>query len=181
MKKVNRIAEAYRAFHKQQDELRKDFSPEVIEGRRFRMQTLKEYNRLLTRFSKGLQPHEMSYRQLLKDERRLLEKELYPNVMLRLALNLYKLTKAIAIRIVAAPKAKQLGLKDNTQKYGFADSRKKAEQLITKGYDSFAVPLTRSYSPTEQVDYSLNYSTNKGGNDYGLLYRTVNVSRKTGR
>ncbi|HWV72874.1 MAG TPA: hypothetical protein VN040_14195 [Pseudosphingobacterium sp.] len=162
MKKGNRVADAYKALHKQQDELKKDFRKEVIESRLFRMQTLKEYNRLLAKFSKGLQPHEKFYRQLLNRERRLLEKELYPNVLLRLALNLYKLTKAIAVRTIASPKNQQKGLKDNDHKYGFADGRKKAEQFISKGYDSFTIPLTRSYTPTEQVDYSLNYTSNNG-------------------
>lgn len=103
---------------------------------------------------------------LVKDERRKIERQLYPNFLTRM---LYRAAKRIldnpAIsRYQSSNHKNVLELKASLTRKGFDSVVSKLDQQLAKGQNEFSIPVSYQVSENERMDFQLKFSREQTGN-----------------
>jgi len=102
----------------------------------------------------------------IRDERRKVERQLYPNFLTRL---LYRTAKRIldnpaVSRYQRANHQNVQELKEFVSKKGFGSILKQLDQQLAKGQNEFSIPVSYQVSENERMEFRLNFTREPTGN-----------------
>ncbi|WP_288878898.1 hypothetical protein [Pedobacter panaciterrae] len=163
MKVQNRIAEEMKAIQSRHKRLAGLFSPGIVNSRAFKLEQLKELESLAAKYRRGLNSDERFYKRLLTAEKRQLERNLYPSVLLRLARNLTRLGVALIIAPYRAGKkiGNNIALRQELNKYGLSSFHKQALNKAEQHSPGFSITDRKMVSSGAQLQMDYNFSRDK--------------------
>ncbi len=163
---INRIEAGYNEIIKWKKRFDKLFSSEVTGSRAFKLEQLAMYERLL-RQHKGLNRDEKVFRKLVGQEKKSIERSLYPNPLIRVV------RKAIVLGISAFQLGKKLfsatrsnqdrQLREDMLRAGFGELSTQMQRRLAQGEPSFKLEQSESLNEKERLNYSLIVSQNDKG------------------
>lgn len=156
------------------------FSRDTLQSRAFRKEELRQYNRLLSRNRSGLSQDERIEKRFVNQQRRQLERELYPNPLIRLLRNLSVLSKAVILLPANAianrnRQSRELSsVSSGLDKLGLSELRADVAKKLKTGQKTFSEALIESPSAKEMLDYRLSFQRNGNGlSEIGGLSATL--------
>lgn len=144
-------------------------SSNYASSRLFKKEMVERYNELLSHKFKNLSVEERALRRFANLERGRLEREIYPNVFVRLVRNLLRLGGALVtlpIRAVIKPiRADQAerGIGMDLNRQGFGGLSSEIRSRVRQGEHAIREKVSESSSPKEIIDYDLSVLRNVSG------------------
>ena len=162
MEQVNRVAEELAKWNKIEDRLRKSYKDDLSLNRAFLVEKLSAMDRINVRVRKGASPEERMELRILREQRRAIERKLFPNRLVRLFRRLFvPILVARSERIRAKRVDDGIGaISEQLQKAGLGELKNAVELKIRKGAQNFSVPTSRNINEREQIHVDLRVHGN---------------------
>ncbi|MDJ1473220.1 hypothetical protein [Xanthocytophaga flava] len=162
----NRVEADLNQWKQKEERFSQMFSFTVTSNRDFLKEKLQYYNRIAAKYKNSDNPEEKLAIRILKQEQNRIEKQLYPNLWLRL---LRKLTvEPIQQKYIAQKEEKQIvqnteALKNLIHKAGFGQVVPQVEESIKKGLPEFKIPVSYYVSEKERMNFQLSFHKDTNG------------------
>ncbi|HRN47511.1 MAG TPA: hypothetical protein PLS00_00105 [Niabella sp.] len=130
------------------------------------IEKLKWYDRTAMKFRGTKDMNERFALNLLKQERRQIARQLYPNPVFRVLQRLFWIPAKQRIQITGEGKAIDEScqrLNDQTRQLGFPDLSLSIRQLVSQGYPRFKLHTSSYLNKDERLDYELSVVKNHSG------------------
>ena len=145
---------------------RKMFGEQIIGTRKYLREKLAHFEVMEIKYKGTQNRWEQMDLRFVQDERRKIERKLYPNFLTRL---LYRTAKRIldntaVSRYQHSSHKNVQELKASLIRKGFDNVVKQLDQQLSKGQNEFSVPVTYQVSENERMDFQLKFSREQTGN-----------------
>ncbi len=163
---VNRVEAELGQWRSREDRFSKLFSFSLSSNRALLKEKLHYYDRIAAKYKGTQNPDERFALRVLRQERNRMEKQLYPNLLVRLLR-----------RLLVAPVREQITIrKDNrkaednsqalhqqVQRAGFADMSAKINEEMKQGHQQFSIPVSYYLNDKERLDHHLSFVKDQSG------------------
>jgi hypothetical protein len=162
---VNRIESALKDWQSREERLGKMFSSDILKNKPFLQEKLKYFDSVQAKFGRTASEEERLALRILLEERNRIEKQLYPNLLVRI---LRRIILPIKQEQVAKQAEQQTAnneqaLKEAVIKAGFDNISSKLEQNMKQGQQEFSVPVSYYLNEEERVDFKLFFARDNNG------------------
>ncbi len=180
---VNRVESALKDWQSKEERLGKLFSSDILKNKPFLQEKLKYFDAVQAKYGRTASEEERLALRILFQERNRIEKQLYPNLLVRI---LRRIIMPIQQERVAKQAEQQTAnneqaLKEAVIKAGFDNVSSKLEQNIKQGQQEFSVPVSYYVNEKERVDFNLFFVKNNNGQyqfeNYKAALQTANNSQ----
>lgn len=166
---INRLERELDTWRKREQRFSKMFTPQLLESKAFKLEKLKHFQQLSLRYGSSSNQDEQFTLRLLKQARRNLEQDVYPNRWMRL---FRRALSAISLLTAPAKMERQsanniLQLKSQLDEYGFGQAKSLLEKQAKLGLQTFALPLSYYVNNRERMDFKLHF-TKESNEQYRL-------------
>lgn len=162
---VNRVESDINQWRSREERLGKLFPTGIANNRVLLREKLHYYDATAARYKDTNNQDERFALRILRQERKRIEKQLYPNVLLRL------------LRTLVIPVRQQYFIKQETKKEnvnqqeikevllksGFGNLSNKLEQYMKQGQPEFTIPVSYYQNEKERVDFNLFFAKDQNG------------------
>lgn len=165
MQQMNRLEREMKQWEAREQRFAKLFSPSILHSRAFKKEKALHLRKLVSQFRWTNDPEERMTRKLLGQERRQLEKELYPNRLkrnfMRFVGSLGRLTNALVKPPMLKPNHTQAsaGLK----RAGFGGMQEKFHQQKGNGLEAFNIVDVRKVNDRQRLEYRPEFRKEQDG------------------
>lgn len=171
---TNRIEAELLRWKEKEERFAKLFTFEMSSNRALMREKLRDFDAIYTRYRGTQKPNERFALRMLKQERRHLERQLYPNLLIRLTRRL--LIKPIRDIFVnranrKRDKRKRESLYNQLSKSGLRDQFKNAERIMVQHGQDFSLPVSYQANEKQRVDHSLQFEMDGQG-----AYKAVSLT-----
>ncbi len=163
---VNRVEAALQQWRNKEDRFSRIFTFSLSSNRALLKEKLEFYERVAAKYSGTQDQDERLALRMLRQERNSIEKQLYPNPLIRLLR-----------RILVVPLLNQLVLRqdnrrmeqnsqslhDQVQRTGFNNLSEKIDQQIKLGQQQFSLPVSYYINDKERSDHQLSFTKDQNG------------------
>ncbi len=163
---VNRVEMELNQWRSREERFSKLFSFSLSSNRALLKEKLEYYDRTAAKYKGTPDFDERFALKVLRQERNRIEKQLYPNLIIRLLR-----------RLLVVPFKEQVVIKQNErrteqnnqmlhsqlQRAGFSGLSKKIEEQIKQGQPQFAVPVSYYINDKERLDHQLSFVKDQSG------------------
>lgn len=174
---INRVEAAIQQWQRKEERFSKLFSFALSRNRALLSEKLQYYDGIASRYRYSNNVDERFALRLLKQERRQIEKQLYPNLAIRLLRRLLALSfrEQITVRqdIKKAQENNQT-LQHQLHRAGFTGLSAKLEEQMKQEQPKFSVPVSYYVNEKERMDYQLSFAKDEKG-QYRLEGYTANL------
>jgi len=162
---VNRVESDLNQWRSREERFGKLFSFDISNDKVFLKEKLNYYEVIAAKYKGISNPEERLALRILKQERNRIEKQLYPNVLLRLLRRLLLSVKQqyVVRRIAKQTAIKEHALKESLIKTGFGNVVNKLEQYMKQGQQEFSIPVSYYVNEQERLDFNLSFSKDHNG------------------
>jgi len=164
---ANRIETAVNWWQGKEERFKKAFSFGMETNTALMQEKLRYFEKVALRYNGTYDQDERIALRILKQERRSLEKQLFPNLFERMVRRLFIapiVTEFALIRETALQQKDNRSLQERLQRSGLSDLSKEVDEKIRKGANQFTV-LGSNYIQTHgRVNQEVNFSKNQNGN-----------------
>lgn len=163
---VNRVEMELNQWRSREDRFSKLFSFSLSSNRALLKEKLHHYERVAARYKGTKDLDERFTLKVLEQERRRMEKQLYPNLlirMLRRLLVLPQIEQAAIRRDLRNTIENSRSLQEQLQKAGFSGLTSRLEEQIRQGQSQFTIPVSYYVSQKERMDHQLTFSKDPTG------------------
>jgi hypothetical protein len=162
----NRVELEVGQWHTREERLSKLFSFSLSSNRAMDKEKLEYYDRIAAKYSGTRNADERFALRALSEERRKLEKQLYPSPLVRLTRR-YLVLPLLQL-LVRRQKEKQLhfnsqSLHQMVQRTGFTGLSAKIDQHIRQGQQQFSLPVSYYVNEKERLDHQLHFAKDDTG------------------
>jgi len=182
MQQANRLEMEMKHWQGREQRFSKLFSPSILHSRAFKKEKLHHLEQLYSRYRWTANGDERLTRNLLQQERRQLEKELYPTRLKRNFRRLVSAFNKLVVVLIKPPGNVQdrhkLGAE--LEKAGFKQALDKLNQKMRLGQKEFSISLVKHINEKEQLQYSLEFSKNDSGQT-SFSHYTVRIMDDAGK
>lgn len=158
------------------------FSNSSTSNRAMLTQKLRQYNLIADRYRTTANASERYTLAILTQERRNIEKQLYPNFLLRMFRRLLIAPVLTSNTARTAVKARELNtdvLKEDLRRMGFSDIFEKVQEKINQGHNQFSIPISIFLDDRIRMDYKVSFAGDgNGGHQIKGFDATLNDQRK---
>lgn len=163
--KENRLEREMKQWEAREQRFAKLFSASILQSRAFKKEKVRHLRKLSTGYRWSDDPEERMTRKLLNQERRQLEKELYPNRLKRNFMRFMGSLGRLANAIIKPPAGRMDMGKAATdlKRAGFSDMKESLRQHRGKGQDTFSITDVRQVGKGEQLEYSPEFRKRQDG------------------
>ncbi len=182
---TNRVAAELRHWQEKQQRLSQLFSFDVTTDRDFLQEKLQYYNAITARYQNSANPEERLALRILRRESSRIEKQLYPNLLLRLLRKLA--VQPLKQQYLARQEAKERlqneqTIKNALHKAGFGQVTNKLDEYLRKGLPEFAIPISQFVSEKERINYQLSFAKDTSGQyQFKQYIATLNATNDPAR
>lgn len=162
---VNRVAQALAEWREKESRFEKLFPDTLVNNRPFLRDKLDYLNGIQARFSRSSNEEERLTLNILKRQREVLTKAVYPNLFARMLHYILLPFRQREIEKVTQRRSENnlVALKDTVYKAGFGQVAQQLEQQVKQGQNSFSIPLSYYVNEKERMDYNLSFSKDGAG------------------
>jgi len=162
---ANRIENEINQWQAKEQRFEKLFSAAVVKGREFQKDKLAFYDQLQERYGKSPYADERETLRVAIQEKRWLEKQLYPSLLLRLMRRMILMAVKPAIRNIQARQMSdnQGQVQQQLSDIGFKNTDTRLKQLMGQGKDSFSMPVSWYTCEKERMDFELSFRKQQDG------------------
>ena len=163
---INRVEAELQQWKQKEERFSRMFAFKVSDNRVFLKEKLRHYGTVAALFRDSINPEERLALRILRQERRRIEKQLYPKLWLRL---LRRLTvepirrKHIARLQAREARRNEQTLKNALHKAGFGQVASKLQENIRQGLDRFSIPVSYHVNEKERMDFGLSFAKDQNG------------------
>jgi len=164
---ANRVEMELTLWRSREERFTKLFSMSISANRPLLREKLHHYERAAIKYKGTSDPEERFALQVMRQERRQMEKQLYPNFLLRMLRRLLVLPAREKISVrkdVKNTEANSRSLKEQIQKAGFSGLASKLDEQIRQGQPQFSIPNSYYINERERVDHQLHFVRDHTGN-----------------
>ena len=163
---VNRVEMELNQWRSREDRFSKLFSFSLSSNRALLKEKLHHYERVAARYQGTKDPDERFVLQVLQQERRRMEKQLYPNLFLRILRRLLVLPareQTVVRRDLRSMEENNRSLQEQLQKAGFTGLTSRLDEQIRQGQSQFTLPVSYYINEKERMDHQLTFSRDHTG------------------
>lgn len=161
----NSVENEINQWQAKEQRFEKLFSAAVVKSREFQKDKLTFYDQLQQRYGKSLYADERETLRVALQEKRRLEKQLYPSLFVRLLRRMIQMVVKPAIHSLQARQVNenQSQLQQQLSDLGFKNSETRLKHLIGQGKDNFSLPVSWYTSEKERMDFELSFRKQENG------------------
>lgn len=162
---INRVENDLNQWRSREERFAKLFSLGVANNKPFVKEKLKYYDAVAAKYKGTPNQEERFALRILKQERNRIEKQLYPNLLLRF---LRRLILPVKQQYVIKQEAKQTAgneqaLKETLFRAGFGNIGSKLGQYTKQGQQEFSIPVSYYVNEKERLDFNLSFAKDQNG------------------
>lgn len=163
---INRVEMELSQWRSREERFSKLFSFNLSSNRALLKEKLQYYERIAAKY-KGTQDLDERFAlNVLRQERNKIEKQLYPNLLIRLLRRL--LVAPVREQIVIRENVRQAeqnsqSLHDQLQRAGFNGLSTKLDEQIRQGHGQFNIPVSYYINEKERLDHQLSFAKDQAG------------------
>lgn len=162
---INRVENDLQQWRSREERFSKLFSFNLSGNKALLKEKLRFYDSIAAKYKGTHSQDERFALRMLKQERRQIERVLYPNLLLRL---LRRMIVPVRQQYLLKQEIKQTTanaevLRNTLQRTGFGNLIPKMEENIAKGQALFSIPVSQYVSEKERLDYNLSFSKDHNG------------------
>ncbi|RKR08866.1 hypothetical protein C8C83_0461 [Flavobacterium sp. 90] len=173
---VNRVEMELKQWHSREERFSKLFNFSLSNNRSLLKEKLHHYERIGTKYNGTKNIEERFALKMLKQEKKKILKQLYPNVLVRLVRKLIvaPLIDQIAVRKDEKEEEKNnQSLHEQVQRIGFRDLSNQLDQQIKQGHEQFTIPVSYYVNEKERLNQELSFSKDQSGKYQFEGYKTT--------
>ena len=162
----NRVESEVRNWQDTEARIGKLFSFAPSANRAMLGEKLRFYDLISAKYRRNISSEERYTLAYVLQERRKIERQLYPNLLVRLIRRLLiapVLKRKATDREIKKRELNSHALQEDLQLMGFSDVFKKAESKIRQGHDSFTIPISYFVDDHIRMDHQVSFSRNGNG------------------
>lgn len=162
----NRVESEVRNWQEKEARIGKLFSFSPSANRAILGQKLRHYDLISAKYRRNISSEERYTLAYVLQERRKIERQLYPNLLVRLLRRLLVvpvLNRKAADLEIKKRELNTHALQENLRRMGFSDLFEKAESRIRQGQDSFKIPVSYFVDDHNRMDHQVSFSRNGNG------------------
>ena len=163
---INRVETELNQWRSREDRFIKLFSFSFSSNKAVLKEKLQYYDRIAAKY-KGTQDMDERFAlRMLQQERSRIEKQLYPNLLIRLLRKL--LVSPVKEQIVIRQDNRKTeqnsqSLHQQVQRAGFTDLAAKIDEQIKRGQQQFSIPVSYYINDKERLDHQLSFVKDQSG------------------
>lgn len=173
---VNRIEAELNQWRTREERFSKLFSFGLSTNRVLLKEKLDYYDRIAAKYKGTQYPDERFTLKMLRQERNRIEKQLYPNLLIRLLRRLLVAPVKEQIVLRQGNKKKEENshaLRQQVQRAGFSDLSVKMDEQIKQGQQQFSIPVSYYFNDKERLDHQLSFVKDQSGQYQFEGYKTT--------
>lgn len=162
----NRIESEVRNWQEKEARIGKLFSFSPSANRAMLGQKLRYYDLISAKYRRNISSEERYILAYVLQERRKIERQLYPNLLVRLFRRLLVvpvLNRKAADMEIKKRELNTHALKGDIRRMGFSDLFEKADSKIRQGHDSFTIPISYFVDDHHRMDHQVSFASNGNG------------------
>ncbi len=157
---INRVEMELGHWRSREERFSKLFSFGLSNNRALLKEKLEYYDRIAAKYKDSQDMDERLALRMLRQERNRIEKQLYPNLLIRMLRRL--LIVPMKEQIVIRQDNKRMegnsqALHQQVQRAGFGDLSAKIDEHIRQGHQQFSVPVSYYLNDKERIDHQLSF------------------------
>lgn len=162
---VNRIENDLNQWRSREERFTNLYHPGIAHSKAFLKEKLNYHDAVAAKYKGTFNEEERFALHILKQERNRIEKQLYPNLLIRLLRGfLLPVKRQQAVKQMAKQTAgNEQALKKTLFKTGFGNAINKLEQNIKQGQQAFSIPVSYYINEKERLDFSLSFNKDDNG------------------
>lgn len=163
---VNRVENELNQWRTREERFSKLFSFSLSSNKALLAEKLEFYDGISARYKGTSDLDERFALRLLRQERLQMEKQLYPNIVIRMLRSIFVLPvkEQLAIRADSLnSQHNKQSLQMELQKAGFSGLVTKLEEQIKQGQHQFSIPVSYYVNEKERLDHQLSFSKDHTG------------------
>lgn len=172
----NRVEADLSRWCSREERLNKLFSFPLSSNRALLREKLEYYERVSARYRGTPNLDERFALRMLREERRQMEKQLYPNLLTRL-LRRILITPATRQNVIRQDIKKirenSQALHQQVKRTGFPDLSAKVDEQIRQGQQQFSIPVSYYLNDKERLDHQLSFVKDQAGQYHFEGYKTA--------
>ncbi|TRW22020.1 hypothetical protein FMM05_18870 [Flavobacterium zepuense] len=162
----NRVEMEMSRWRLREERFGKLFSFDLSSNKALLREKLHDYQRIAVTYKGTQNPDERFALQVLKQERRLMEKQLYPNFLLRLLRRV--IVEPLREQVFITQQVRQVqengqSLHDQVQRAGFTGLTASLDEQLKKGQQQFSIPVSYYVNEKERLEHQLFFAKNQSG------------------
>lgn len=163
---LNRVEMEMSQWRSKEERFSKLFSVSLSSNRSLLKEKLQDYERIAAKYKETQNPDERFALRILKQESRQIERQLYPNLLIRLLRRL--LVIPVREQVVLRQDIRQAAhnsqsLHHQVQRAGFAGLSSQLEEQVRKGQQQFTLPVSYYVNEKERIDHQLSFAKDQSG------------------
>lgn len=163
---VNKVEAELNQWRSREERFSKLFSFSLSSNRALHKEKLDYYDRIAAKYNGTQDLDERFALRMLRQERNRIEKQLYPNLFIRLLRRL--LVAPIKEQIVIRRDTRKMeensqALHQQVQRAGFPDLSSKIDEQIKQGQQQFSIPVSYYLNDKERLDHQLSFVKDQSG------------------
>lgn len=162
---VNRVENELNQWRSREERFSKLFSFSLSSNKALLTEKLDYYEGISAKYKGTNDPDERFALSALRQERLQMEKQLYPNFLIRMLRRLFvsPVKEQITIRSdTQNTQQNKQSLQMDLQRAGFSDLSTKLEEQIKQGQPQFSIPVSYYVNEKERLDHQLSFSNHTG-------------------
>lgn len=173
---VNRVEAELGQWRSREERFSKLFSFSLSTNRVLLKEKLEYYDRIAAKYKGTQNMDERFALKMLQQERNRIEKQLYPNLLVRLLRRLLvaPVREQIVIRMDnRKTESNSQALHQQVQRAGFPDLSAKIDELMKQGHQQFSIPVSYYLNDKERLDHHLSFVKDQSGTYQFDGYKTT--------
>jgi len=163
-------------WRSREERFSKLFSFGLSNNRALLKEKLEYYDRIAAKYKGSQDMDERFALRMLRQERNRIEKQLYPNLLIRMLRRL--LIVPVKEQIVIRQDNKRMegnsqALHQQVQRAGFSDLSAKIDEHIRQGHQQFSVPVSYYLNDKERMDHQLSFVKDQSGSYQFEGYKAI--------
>lgn len=162
----NRVEMDLNQWRSREDRFSKLFSVSISTNRALLKEKLRYYERVAAKYKGTNDPDERFALHVVKQERRQIERQLYPVFFIRMLRRLLvsPIREQIAIRQNSrSAEENSRSLQEQLQKAGFVNLSSRLDEHLRQGQQQFSMPVSYYINEKERMDHQLSFSKDQTG------------------
>lgn len=162
----NRVEHEVGQWRSREERLTKIFSS-ALSSKPVLAEKLRYFDRIASKYADTKDQDEKFALRMLNQERRVIERKLYPNIWLRIIRRM--LVVPLRRRILVRGQAKRSEqnsqeLLSHLERLGFSGVSAKLDDAMRKGYPEFSIPISYYVEPSKRINFELAFLKDDQGN-----------------
>jgi len=182
-KQVNRVESALNKWRDIEDHWNKDHNINLSSNKGLLHAKLRNYDKVSAKYRNSENESERMAVRILRQERRKLERQLYPYLLIRLFRRLMILpivSMLLQRREQQQTQINSQSLNDQLQRAGFGAQREMISEKLNKGEQQFSVPASQYMNRSERMDFELAITVGDSGDAKLTGFKAALIDEKNG-